>query len=389
MFTYRARLFRLFGFDVYLDASWALVAVLIVWSLTIGVFPAFAPGFSATTYLWMGVISAAGLFASIVLHEMAHSLVARRFGMPVRGITLFIFGGVAEMADEPTGPRGEFLMALAGPVFSVILGLLLLLAAGAADPAPTPAATVLSYLGAINLILAGFNMIPAFPLDGGRMLRAALWGWRKDIVRASRIASVAGEVFAILMIGAGVLQIMVGAFLGGLWLALIGLFLHGAAGASYRQVLAREALKGQPVSRFMNSSPVSAPADISVQAFVDDFVYRRRHRRFPVIEQGALAGCVDASEVAQLDHAQWAARKVREVMRPCREDEVAPPETDALQAMAKMQRSGGGPLFVAENGELVGVLSLRDLMEFLALRLELEGPRPDLLRAGPALDRPA
>lgn len=389
MFAYRLRLLRLSGFDVYVDVSWILLATLIVWSLAAGVFPATAPGLAASTYLWMAVAAAAGLFASIVLHEMSHSLVARRFDMPIRGITLFIFGGVAEMEDEPTSARGEFLMALAGPVASIVLGLLFLIASGVALAAGWPsAAAVLSYLGVINITLAVFNLVPAFPLDGGRMLRAALWGWRKDIVRASRIAAVAGEVFAILMIGVGVAQVVSGAFVSGLWLGLIGLFLHGAAGFSYRQVVARQALQGQPVARFMNPSPIAAPADIPIQALVDDYVYRRHHKRFPVVDQGELVGCVGTRDIAEIDRGAWASRTVREIMKPCGPDDVAAPETDAVEAMARLQRSGG-PLAVIAGGRLVGVLSLHDLMAFLALRLELEGPRRDVLRAAPAANSPA
>lgn len=388
MFAYRLRLLRLFGFDVYVDVSWVLLAVLIVWSLAAGVFPAAAPGLASSTHLWMAVTAAIGLFASIVLHEMSHSIVARRFGMPIHGITLFIFGGVAEMADEPTSARGEFLMALAGPVASVLLGLLFLFASGAALAAGSqPAAAVLSYLGVINIILAVFNLIPAFPLDGGRMLRAALWGWRKDIVKASRVAAVAGEVLAILMIGVGVAQVVAGAFLSGLWLGLIGLFLHGAAGFSYRQVVARQALRGQPVAGFMNRSPIAAPADVSIQALVDDYIYRHHHKRFPVVDGAEVIGCVSTSDITGIDRAAWTSRTVRELMTPCAPDDLANPETDAMEALARIQRSGG-PLAVIEQGRLVGVLSLRDLMEFLALRLELEGARRDVLRAAPASNSP-
>lgn len=379
MFTYRARLLRLFGFDVFVDASWVLLALLITWSLAVGLFPAVAPRLSGATYFWMGLVAAAGLFASIVFHEMCHSLVARRFGMPIRGITLFIFGGVAEMSDEPTSPGREFLMALAGPAASAALGLVLLLALGATSPsAPTPVVAVLSYLGTINLALAAFNLIPAFPLDGGRMLRAALWGWRKDIVWASRVASAAGQMLAILLMAFGLAQIFAGGFVGGLWLGLIGLFVHGASAASYRQVLARQALKGQRISQFMTTPPVAPPADITIQQLVDDFIYRHHHKRFPVVDGGELVGCVGMREIAQSDRSWWSARTVREVMRPCQPDELAGPDTDALEALAKIQRSSG-PLLVVEEQQLVGVLSLRDLTEFLTLKLELEGGRSDPL----------
>jgi Zn-dependent protease len=229
MFFYRVRLFSLFGFDVCVDASWLFLAVLIAWSLAVGIFPGIVRGLSPSTYWSMAVVATAGLMFSIVFHEMSHSLVARRFAMPIRGITLFIFGGVAEMHSEPTSAGGEFLMALAGPVASAVLGFLMFLLYGVVTGMHrSPAvAGVLWYLGYLNWVLAVFNLLPAFPLDGGRMLRAALWGWRKDLVWATWVASGAGNVFGILLIVLGLVDVVRGDFVGGLWMALIGVDRHG------------------------------------------------------------------------------------------------------------------------------------------------------------------
>ena len=261
MFFYRVRLFSLFGFDVHVDASWLLLAVLIAWSLASGIFPGIVHGLSATTYWSMAVVATIGLLFSIVLHEMAHSLVARRFAMPIRGITLFIFGGVAEMHSEPTSAGGEFLMALAGPVSSAVLGALLFLfySVVASLHGPPAVAGVLWYLGYLNWVLAVFNLLPAFPLDGGRMLRAALWGWRNDLVWATWVASGAGNIFGILLIVLGLVDVLRGDFVNGVWMALIGLFLRGAADATYQQTITRQVLAGQPVSRFMNRQPITVP----------------------------------------------------------------------------------------------------------------------------------
>jgi Zn-dependent protease len=201
MFFYRIRLFSLFGFDVYVDASWLLLAMLIVWSLAVGVFPQMVSGLTLATYWSMAAVSAAGLLLSIVFHEMSHAVVARHFALPIRGITLFIFGGVAEMHNEPTTALSEFLMALAGPVASGVLGLLLFLLLGfvAGSEGPPAVSAVLWYLTYLNWTLAVFNLLPAFPLDGGRMLRAALWGWSKDLIWATWIASGAGNIFGILL----------------------------------------------------------------------------------------------------------------------------------------------------------------------------------------------
>jgi len=213
---------------------------------------------------------------------MSHAAVAQVFGMPICGITLFIFGGVAEMHSEPTSALSEFLMALAGPVASAVLGLLFFLLFGfvASSQGPAAVAGVLWYLSCLNWTLAAFNLVPAFPLDGGRMLRAALWGWRKDLIWATSIAAGAGNIFGILLIVLGLIEVLRGDFVGGVWLSLIGLFLRGAASATYEQTLARQILAGHPVSRFMNRRPITVSPERSVRELVEDYVYRYHHKVF-------------------------------------------------------------------------------------------------------------
>jgi Zn-dependent protease len=377
MFLYRVRLFSLFGFSVHVDASWLLLAVLIAWSLATGVFPRTAPGLPLATYWWMGIAATLGLLFSIVFHEMSHSLVARRFNLPIRGITLFIFGGVAEMESEPTSARAEFLMALAGPVASVVLGFLLFLSFNlvASADGPPAIAGVLWYLGYLNWVLAVFNLVPAFPLDGGRMLRAGLWGWRGDPIWATKTAARAGNAFGILLIVLGLLSAVRGNFVGGLWLFLIGMFLRGAADAAYRQTVARQILGGQPVSRLMNQQPITVTPDVSIRSLVEDFVYRYHHKTFPVVRGGRLVGCVSTTQLGPIDRSQWDQRNVADAMERCSAENMVGPDTDALEAMSKMQRTGRSRLLVVRDGELVGILSLRDLLDFLALKLELEGSR--------------
>ena len=374
MFFYRVRFFSLFGFDVYVDASWLLLAVLIAWSLAVGVFPSIDPGLTSAAYWSMAVVATVGLLSSIVFHEMSHAAVAQVFGMPIRGITLFIFGGVAEMHSEPTSALSEFLMALAGPVASAVLGLLFFLLFGfvASSQGPAAVAGVLWYLSCLNWTLAAFNLVPAFPLDGGRMLRAALWGWRKDLIWATSIAAGAGNIFGILLIVLGLIEVLRGDFVGGVWLSLIGLFLRGAASATYEQTLARQILAGHPVSRFMNRRPITVSPELSVRELVEDYVYRYHHKVLPVVRDGRLLGCVTTAQVGE---DQWGRRTVAEIMEPCSEENTISPETDALEAMTKMQRTGRSPLLVVDRGQLVGILSLRDLLEFLTLKLQFEGRR--------------
>ena len=377
MFFYRMRLFSLFGFDVYVDASWLLIAVLIAWSLAVGIFPGIVSGLTPAAYWSMAVVATVGLLFSIVFHEMSHAAVARGFGMRIRGITLFIFGGVAEMHSEPASAVSEFLMALAGPVASTILGLLFFLLFGFVtnSQGPPAVAGVLWYLSYLNWTLALFNLVPAFPLDGGRMLRAALWGWRKDLIWATWVAAGAGNIFGILLIVLGLIEVLRGDFVGGIWLGLIGLFLRGAANATYQQTLAQQILAGQSVSRFMNRRPITVSPELSDREFVEDYVYRHHHKVFPVVRDGRLLGCVTTAQLSEVGEDQWDRRTVAEIMEPCSEDNTISPGADALEAMTKMQRTGRSPLLVVDRGQLVGMLSLRDLLEYLTLKLQFEGGR--------------
>ncbi|HET8725940.1 MAG TPA: site-2 protease family protein [Alphaproteobacteria bacterium] len=389
MFTHRLKIFTLFGFDIYLDASWVLLAILVVWTLATGVFPFMAPGLSPSTYWWMGILGAIGLFASIVLHELAHAVVARRYGMPIVGITLFIFGGVAELRDEPPSAKAEFLMAGAGPLASMALAVVF---GGAATAGPAAWVAVAAYLGYINGLLAIFNLIPAFPLDGGRMLRAALWGWKKDLRWATRIAAIGGSAFGILLIAWGVLGVVTGDFVGGMWRFLIGLFLRGAADAAYKQVLAREAFAGAPVARFMTRNPVTVAPDLALTRLVEDYFYRHRHKLFPGVREGAPVGCVRTAHVAATAREDWDRLTVADVMEPLKDDNAIAPGVDAFDALARMRETGHTRLLVVDGGRLLGILCLRDMLEFLSLTLEFEaGPRRGGIstrRTGPGAMRP-
>ncbi len=374
MFGKRITLFKLFGFAVHIDLSWIIIAVLVTWSLAVGLFPFQYRGLSPGTYWIMGIAGALGLFASIIFHEMSHSLVARRFGIPMKGITLFIFGGVAEMDDEPPSPRAEFMMAIAGPLSSLFLaaafyGLYLF---GAQRGWPAPFNGVVGYLGLINGVLAVFNLIPAFPLDGGRVLRSILWGWRNDLRWGTRISSAIGSGFGIFLIFVGVLNALRGNFIGGVWQFLIGMFLRDAARMSYQQLLARQALEGETVRRFMQTDPVTVSPSVTLARLIEDYVYRHQFKMFPVVEGGELVGCIDLNQVKEIPRDAWPRRTVGEMARGCSGENTISPETDAVKALSKMNRTGRTRLLVVDRGKLVGILSLRDLLRFLSLKIELE-----------------
>ncbi len=374
MFGKPLTLFRVFGFEVKADWSWLILGALIVWSLARGLFPGWIPGLDPAAYWLMGAAGAAGLFLSIVFHELCHSLVARRFGIDMRGITLFLFGGVSEMGDEPPSPKAEFFMAVAGPASSVVLAAVLT-AAGlilrGGGPA-TPVTGVLRYLGLLNFVLAGFNLIPAFPLDGGRVLRAILWRAWNDLRRATRLASSVGLGAGAVLMGLGALQFLTGQVVGGLWTLIIGLFVRGAARSSYRQILFRGALEGVPVRKLMTAEPVTVAPATSVLRLVEDYVYKDQHKMYPVVEDGRLLGCVTLDQVKGIAREDWPARDVGGLARDCSADNTIGPDEDVLKALARMQRTGRSRLLVAADGKLAGIIALKDIMGFIALKLELE-----------------
>ena len=322
----------------------------------------------------MGAVGACGLFASIVFHEFAHSLVARRFGIEMSGITLFVFGGVAEMREEPRSPKAEFFMAIAGPVSSVVLVAVFLALAqwGQAAGWPPQVYGVLGYLGWINAILVVFNLVPAFPLDGGRVARSIIWSWNKNFRAATRIVTTIGSGFGLLLTGLGVLGFVLGNFIGGIWWFMIGLFLRNAAQMSYQQVLVRDALTGEPVHRFMTADPVTVSPMASVQELVDDYIYRYHHKLYPVVSDGHLLGCISLNQVKQIAKQEWPTHRVSEFVRQCDSRNTIDASADAIDALSRMNKEQVSRLMVVKDDKLVGIVSLKDLLKFLSLKMELE-----------------
>ncbi len=374
MFGKRYDLFTLFGFKIRIDLSWFIIAILITWSLAEGFFPFYYDGLSSATYWWMGAAGALGLFGSIVLHELSHAVVARRYGLRMKGITLFIFGGVAEMQDEPPSPKVEFMVAIAGPIASILIGAAFfgLYRIGQFTGWPGAANGVLAYLAIINVVLVGFNLVPAFPLDGGRVLRSVLWHWKNNLRWATRVTTQFGSGFGIALIVLGLFSVISGNFLGGMWWFLIGMFLRGAAQMSYQQVLLRQALEGEPVSRFMKAEPVTVPAHISLQELVDDYIYKHHFKMFPVVDDGKLRGSISTRQVKGVPREEWARQTVETLVEPCSQENTVRPETDAMKALEKLNQTGASRLLVVDGTRLVGIIALKDLMKFLSLKVELE-----------------
>ncbi|MFW6107172.1 MAG: site-2 protease family protein [bacterium] len=380
MFGHRLKLFTVFGFPIQIDLSWVLIAVLVAWSLASGVFPRELTGFSPATYWVMGAVGAVALFACIVLHELGHALMARHYGMRIRGITLFIFGGVGEMSDEPPSARAEFFVSIIGPSVSVSLAAVLY--GLAALPWPEPVTAVMAYLALINAIVAGFNLVPAFPLDGGRVLRAGLWRWKGNLGWATRIASRVGSGFGALLMALAVFHLLVGDIIGAVWWFVLGLFVRGSARMSYQQLLWRRLLSETSVRRLMSREPKTVSPEVPIDRFVDEFLYTYHFRMFPVVADGQLVGCVTTDDIKELPREEWANHTVGDVLTPCGEENAIPADADAVTALTKMNQTGNSRLMVVEDGDLVGIITLKDLWAYISRRVELEGG--DLEGAWPA-----
>ena len=373
MFGKSIKLFSLFGFDVKIDISWLVLAFLITWSLAQGLFPYYFKDLSSATYWWMGIFGAIGLFFSIIFHELSHSLVARNFGLPIKGITLFIFGGVAHMEEEPPSAKAEFLMAIAGPVSSVVLGIIFYILRTAGKVTwPLPVTGVLGYLAFINWILSGFNLLPAFPLDGGRVLRSVLWKWKNNIGWATRIASRIGTLFGFLLIAMGVIQFFSGNLIGGIWWFMIGLFLQNAARMSYQQLITRRALEGETVRNLMIKNPTTVAPSIKIKELVEDYVYQHHYKMFPVVEGENLVGCIATRQLREIPKDQWATKTVGEIARTCSKDNTIAPETDVIKVLSLMNRTRNSRLMVVEGNKLIGLIALKDIMNFLSIKLDLD-----------------
>ncbi len=375
MFGRTYRLFDLLGIPIRVDSSWFLIVVLVVWSLSISVFPDEAPGLSRATYFALGTVGATCLFASIVFHELCHAAVARAHGVRTRSITLFIFGGVAEMEEEPPTARAELLVAIAGPLGSALLAALALgvRAAGRTAGWSDGPDALAGYLAGMNGVLAVFNLVPAFPLDGGRVLRAVLWLVRGDLTSSTRIAASIGAAFGSGLVVLGVLAWLAGDVVGAIWWALIGLFVRRASQASYQQLLVRRALEGEPVRKFMQTELVTVDPSTSVAALVDDYLHRHHFKTFPVVEAGRLVGSVQMSRIRDLPRDEWPRTTVAAVATPLSPGQTIDPGEDAVVALSRMSRGGSTRLLVVEGDRLVGILALRDLLRFLEIKVEL-GP---------------
>jgi Zn-dependent protease len=387
---------RLFGINIHIDGSWILIFLLVTWSLAMGLFPSWHPEWDMWRNWTLAIIASLLFFVSILAHELSHSLVAKARGLPVRRITLFLFGGVSNIEREPPTPSTEFLMAVVGPMTSILIGIALTMIAtwnvvsqhwvlSDGEIAVTelgPISTLLLWLGPINLFLGLFNLVPGFPLDGGRILRAILWWATKDLRRATAWATGVGRGVGWLLIFAGIamifgvrLPVLGSGLLGGIWLVFIGWFLNNAATASYEQVVIRDLLEDVPVSRLMRTEvPTVSPA-LKVSSLVYDYLMGTDERAFPVMEDDRMVGLVCLEDIRKIPRESWDQATVGEIMTRVDELDVVATREDASEALEKLTRRDVRQVPVVEDGRLVGLLRRRDILKWLEVRSGFAFPR--------------
>jgi len=375
VFFKRATIFHFFGFPIKADLSWVFLSALIFWTLATNTYPRQMSGLGPEIYQMMAMATLLGLIASILAHEIAHAIIAEYYNMPIESITLFIFGGVAEMRGEPSHPKGEFLMALAGPLMSALFGLFFialnaLYSLYFTNPAP---AIVLEYLGIINFMIAGFNMIPAFPLDGGRALRAVIWQRKKNLVLATRVASDLGAMFAYALLVYACWKIVkYDDMVAGMWIGIMGLFLHGAGSYAVRQTESRSLLGQEDVTRFLQSQVAIVSPDLTINTLVDQYVYKHYQKVFPVVDKEALVGVVTLQTLLSLDRHKWHWLHVASIMeRPDATNTIAH-DYNAADALDLMHREGRDTLLIEKEGKFLGVVTFRDLVAFLSITMKID-----------------
>ncbi|MGE3539799.1 MAG: site-2 protease family protein, partial [Candidatus Tectimicrobiota bacterium] len=337
------RLLRIAGIQITMDPSWMIIFLLVLFSLSGGYLPRHVPGQSITTYWLAGLAATVLFFASLLVHELAHALMARRMGLHVGEITLFIFGGVARLSEEARTPRSEWLIAIVGPLTSWLLALTFWLLHLLLESAqPSLPGSVLAYLAWINLAIGIFNLIPGFPLDGGRVLRALLWYRSGSLAQATRIASNIGQGFAFVLMALGAVQLFSGALIGGLWLLFIGMFLRGTARESYQDVMIRQSLAGIAVQDVMIAQVVSVPPELSVSQLLHDYVLRYGYQGFPVRQNGTVTGVVSLEEARQVPEDERSSTSVAQILHPLDEHVTIPPQAPLSEALQKMAREDTG-----------------------------------------------
>jgi Zn-dependent protease/predicted transcriptional regulator len=373
MFGTSWRVGRIAGIEVRIDSSWAVIALLITYSMYLRASVLY-PELSGGGAVALGIVAAVLFFGSVLVHELAHAVVSQARGIRVQDITLFLFGGATRARVESRGPGDEFLIALVGPLTSGLLaGLFGIVASLGGEVLSRPLAGTLGYLAWTNLVLAVFNLVPGFPLDGGRLLRSAIWKATGSLGRATRVASVAGQVVGWLLVAAGVAWLLAGDLAGGIWFAFIGWFLVQAARSSYQELQLQQLLRGVEAEEVMAGDLRRIPPELSLQDAVDDYFMRYDHSGFPVEEQGRTIGLLTLRGVRQVPREQWPTHRVRDHMVSLGDQVVVAPDARMDGVLGKLEDGQAGRVLVAQDGEVVGIITPSDLTRWLRRWRTLDG----------------
>jgi Zn-dependent protease/predicted transcriptional regulator len=365
MFGTSWRVGRIAGIEVRVDSSWVVIALLITYSMYLRASILY-PELSGGGAVALGILATVLFFGSVLVHELAHAVVSQARGIRVQDITLFLFGGATRARVESRGPGDEFVIALVGPLTSGILAGLFGIAAGLGDDVLSrPLVGTLGYLAWVNLLLAGFNLVPGFPLDGGRLLRSAIWKATGSISRATRVASLAGQAVGWLLVAGGVAWLLAGDLAGGIWFAFIGWFLVQAARSSYQELQLRDMLRGVEAEDVMAGDLLRIPPDLSLQDAVDDYFMRYDHGAFPVDEHGRTVGLLTLRGVRRVPREQWSSRRVRDHMVPLGDQVAVAPHARMDDVLGKLQDGEAGRVLVVQDGEVVGIITPTDLTRWL------------------------
>jgi Zn-dependent protease/predicted transcriptional regulator len=377
------RLASVLGFEVRIDASWFVIFFLVLWSFTVAVFPARVSGLTGGVYFALGLVGALLFFATLLAHELAHSIVARSKGIGVEGITLFLFGGVARTKSEARTPGDEFLIAGVGPLASVLIAIALFGAAVAGHRLGFGLATTVlfEYIALLNLALAIFNLLPGFPLDGGRMFRAILWRITGSMRRATRIATLAGRWIGYALVLFGALSALSGAIVGGLWLALIGWFLRNAAVATDREQLARELLDGARADQIMAMTPFAVSSDLTLDRFFNQIARVSRISDFPVVSGDVAVGIVNVKALEGVPRDRWGSAHIEEVMTPIEPETIVQIDDSMLDVLDRVRASASRRVLVLDNRRIAGIITPHDITAWLerARQLDALGKRSEVV----------
>ena len=372
MFGSSIKLFKVFGIEIRLDYSWFIIFALFAYFFGFIYFPSVLPGLNKGLLALITIITVILFFTSVLIHEMSHSLVARSRGTSVEKITLFLFGGMAQIEKEPETPNSELIMAIAGPaasfVVAAIFGVIWFFTKNIAlvrEP--------VKYLAIINIVLGVFNMLPGYPLDGGRVLRSIVWRVTGNLERATFIASTTGRVIGFMIIAVGVFFILTGNFLNGVWLAFIGWFLQSSAQMGYRQLIFETSIKGIKVRDVMNENIVNVTKDITIQDLVDDYFMKYRFGRFPVIEDEKtqrFIGVISLHDIKGVSKEEWAEVKIGDIVKSVSESEKVDMSMEISDAIKRMGKNDLGHLVVMSGSRLRGIITKSDVMRFIKIRSE-------------------